>query len=235
MKPRIFYTEAAYMLGIAVLALGTALMEAAGFGVSMVVAPAYLIHLKLATFYPFFTFGMAEYTLQALLLVALAIVLHRFRVSYLFSFGTAVLYGMALDGMMLLVALLPCTGTGWRLTFYLIGLLCCAMGVSLFFHSYISPEAYELFVKELSAKLGMEIHRFKTAYDCISCAVGVALSFAFFGWWHLEGVELGTMICALVNGWCIAKCSALLEQNWRFIDALPWRPFFESRDNPQAA
>ena len=40
----VFYTELAYVLGILALALGTALMERADFGVSMVVAPAYLLH-----------------------------------------------------------------------------------------------------------------------------------------------------------------------------------------------
>ena len=42
---RVFYTELAYAIGITVLALGTALMERADFGMSMVVAPAYLLHL----------------------------------------------------------------------------------------------------------------------------------------------------------------------------------------------
>lgn len=37
---RVFYTELAYAIGIIVLALGTALMERADFGMSMVVAPA---------------------------------------------------------------------------------------------------------------------------------------------------------------------------------------------------
>ena len=44
-KQRVFFTELAYVLGILALALGTALMERADFGVSMVVAPAYLLHL----------------------------------------------------------------------------------------------------------------------------------------------------------------------------------------------
>ena len=35
-----FYSELAYFIGIAVLALGTAMMEQADFGMSMVVAPA---------------------------------------------------------------------------------------------------------------------------------------------------------------------------------------------------
>ena len=48
------------ILRIVILALGTALMEHADFGVSMVVAPAYLVHLKLRQTITFFSFGMAE-------------------------------------------------------------------------------------------------------------------------------------------------------------------------------
>lgn len=39
MKKRVFYTELAYILGLLVLAVGTAMMERADFGMSMVVAP----------------------------------------------------------------------------------------------------------------------------------------------------------------------------------------------------
>ena len=40
---------------------------------------------------------MAEYCLQAVLLLAMCLLLRRFRVSYLFSFVTAVVYGVVLD------------------------------------------------------------------------------------------------------------------------------------------
>ena len=66
---RIFYCELAYFFGIVVLAFGTALMEKADFGMSMVVAPAYLIHLKISEYVPSFSFGMSEYIFQAVLKV----------------------------------------------------------------------------------------------------------------------------------------------------------------------
>lgn len=222
---RKFYTEAAYFAGLAFLAFGTALMEAANFGVSMIVAPAYLFYLKLSPVFPFFTFGMAEYTLQTVLIIALGLVMKRFKVSYLFSFVTAVIYGLMLDGFMLLTAMFPAT-TALRIAFYILGMILCAIGVSLLFHTYIAPEAYELFVKELSAKTGSDIHRVKTIYDCISCAVGVLLSFLFFGLWHFEGVKLGTIFCALINGWLISLCSAFLEKHFVFEDRLPLREKF---------
>ena len=70
MKKTVFYTEAAYLLGIVLLAFGTSLMELADFGMSMIVAPAYLLHLKLSQILPFFSFGMAEYTHIVIHLVA---------------------------------------------------------------------------------------------------------------------------------------------------------------------
>ena len=218
-----FYSELAYLLGIAVLALGTAFMERADFGLSMVVAPAYLLHLRLSQVFPAFTFGMAEYSFQAVLLLALSLLMRRFRITYLFSFVTAVFYGFTLDAAIALASGLPLAGLAGRLAFYLAGMLLCAAGVSLLFHTYIPPEAYELFVKELSARTGRDIHLVKTVYDCVSCAAGVALSFAFFGLWHFEGVKLGTIVCALVNGFLIGQCSHALETLFDFRDGLHLR------------
>lgn len=53
MKKKTICTEFCYLAGVIILALGTALMEKAGFGMSMVVAPAYLIYLKLSQVLPF--------------------------------------------------------------------------------------------------------------------------------------------------------------------------------------
>ena len=224
---KIFSNELAYVLALLTLAFGTALMEAANFGVSMVVAPAYILHLKISQFLPFFSFGMAEYSLQAVLLIVTILVMRRFRLSYLFSFVTAVLYGFTLDAFIWLVGLIPVDSFPVRILFYLVGMLFCSIGVSLFFHSYISPEAYELFVKEVSGRMQVDIHKFKTVYDCVSCLVSILLSFAFFGLWHFEGVKLGTVFCALVNGWIIGVCTKFFNRHWRFEDKLPLRPLFE--------
>lgn len=79
-----FYTEMAYAIGIVALALGTAFMEKADFGMSMVVAPAYLTYLKVSEYVSWFSFGMAEYCLQAVLIIILAIILRHFKRKYIF-------------------------------------------------------------------------------------------------------------------------------------------------------
>jgi uncharacterized membrane protein YczE len=228
MKKKTVYTEICYLAGILIMALGTAFMAKADLGLSMVVAPAYLVYRKLSLVLPFFTFGMAEYTLQALLLIGLVLVLRRFKVSYLFSFVTAVLYGFALDGWTLVLSGLPAESMALRLVYYVVGLPLCALSVALFFHTYIAPEVYELIVMEVSKRWNLDSSKCKTVYDCTSCAVSIVLSFLFFGLFHFVGVNVGTVVCALVNGRLIGWISKWMESHWAFADKLPgFRVFFE--------
>ena len=155
------------------------------------------------------------------------IAIRKFKLSYLFSFVTAVLYGLILDFMIMLVGFVPSEGIVMRLVLYVLGLVGCASGVSLLFHTYISPEVYELFVKEVSKLLGININRFKTIYDCTSCVVAIVMSFAFFGLWEFEGVKLGTVVCALVNGYVIGMFSKVYERYFEFKDGLKLRRYFE--------
>lgn len=224
---KIFSNELAYVLALASLALGTAFMEGADFGLSMVVAPAYLLHLKVSQYLPFFSFGMAEYFVQALLLIVTGLIMRRFKLSYLFSFVTAVLYGTVLDVCIYLVSFIPMNNLAVITAFYILGFVICGMGVALFFRTYISPGAYELFVKELSGRFGVKIHRFKTGFDCTCCLLSIALSFIFFGFGHFEGIKLGTVACALANGFTIGKWTSFFDRYWKFEDCLPLRHIFE--------
>ncbi|WP_033165767.1 DUF6198 family protein [Clostridium sp. KNHs205] len=227
MKKLVFYTELSYILGIILLAFGTAIMEKANFGVSMVVAPAYLVFKKLSLTYTFFTFGMAEYMLQAILLIFMVLLLKKFRISYLFSFLTAIYYGLVLDVSMNLIARVETLTTAMGVVFFFVGLLLCAVGVAFMFHTYISPEVYELFVKKVSEKFHIKLSTFKTIYDCASCLAGILLSFLFFGLFEFEGVKAGTVICALINGKLIGVISNLMEKHLEFKDALPARRYFD--------
>jgi len=227
MKKRIFYTEFAYLFGVIVLAFGTALMEKADFGMSMVVAPAYILHLKISQFLPFFSFGMAEYSLQAVIILLMVLILRKFNISYLFSFITAVFYGFTLDFFMILAANLPADNIYLRLIYYVVGMAIGAISISALFHTYISPEAYELFVKEVSSKFGININVFKTIYDCVSLVLSIILSFVFFGLWHFEGVKLGTLFCAFLNGYLISLATKFFNRYFVFEDKFALRKYFE--------
>ena len=226
MKKLTFYTELSYLLGLIIIAFSAALAVKADFGVSMVIAPAYILHLKVSEYLPWFTFGVAEYLFQGFLVIVTTLIMRRFRLSYLFSFVTAVLYGTLVDAASLLLAGLPTDTIAVRLVWYVAGIVLCSFAVSLFFHTYISPEAYELIVKELAAKTRIDISKVKTAYDLISAALGIVLSFSFFGFGVFEGVKWGTIVCAFINGWLIGRFSKLLERFFVFKNKFPLEKYF---------
>lgn len=220
-KKRVFYTELSYLVGIAVIALGTALTAWGDFGISMVVAPAFVLHLKMSQVWPWFTFGVAEYVLQAFVLLLMMCLLRRIKISYFLSFFTAIFYGLVLDAGTALLSLLSAPVLWQRLTAYIVGDLGICAGVALVFHTYLPPEAYELFVMELSGKLRIRLAVFKTCYDCASLVVAVVMSFLLLG--SLQGVGVGTVVCALINGTLINLFSQLYERIWKFEDKFALR------------
>jgi len=226
MQKKKFYTELAYLIGVTLLTLGTAMMVAADFGLSMIIAPAYILHAKISTILPFYTLGVSDYVLQTVVLIALMIMLKRVRISYLFTFVTAFFSSMLLDLMMFLVFKIPHETVAMRLVLYIGGLFVCAVGVSLQFRSYIPPAAYELFVKDGAPGLGIPLQKFKTWYDVISCTVAIILAFSFFGMWHFEGISIGTVLCALVNGTLIGWCAKFFDKHFEFVDGLSFRKYF---------
>lgn len=227
MKKKIFYSELAYVFGVILLSFATALARVADFGMSMVVAPAYILHLKISQFLPFFSFGMAEYTLQLFLIICVSVFMKKFKKVYLCSFITAVIYGFLLDFDIKLLSLIPSDEMWVRVLMFIMGMLICSFSVALLFHTYFAPEAYELVVKEVSLKLNKDISKVKTAYDMTSLCVSIILSFSFFGFMQFNGVNIGTLITALFNGFLIGKMSALLEKKFEFKDKLKMREFLE--------
>ena len=227
MKKHVFYSELAYIVGLVILALGTALLVYGGFGTSIVVAPAYILHLKLSQIWPFFSFGMAEYMIQAVILATLLMVFRSRKWTWLLSFVTTVLYGLILDGGSLLTTLLP-QSMPLQIALYILGILMCTMGIALLFSTYFTPAAYELLVKVLSRRFGWKLHIVKTVYDCFSCLVAVGLSFLLFG--RLEGIGIGSVVCALCYGLLIRLHTKLLERIWVFQDKFPLRRYFEESE-----
>lgn len=218
-KHRSFPAEAAYILGILLLAFGTSLMTVADLGLSMVVAPAYLLHLKLSEWFPAITFGRAEYIVQVLLLIGLCVGLKKFRPYFLFSFFSAIFYGAVLD-LFMLIPFGPLGMLG-RIVFFVIGALLCALGVSFVLHTYLAPEVYELVVKEVSLARNIPSNRVKTITDCSYLTVAVILSFLFFGFGHFEGVGVGTLPYALCAGTLVGFYNRVLERFFRFPTAFP--------------
>ena len=227
MKKRVFHTETSYLLGLFMIALGSSLTAVSDFGVSMIVAPAYILHRRLSLYDPRFTFGVTEIITQILVLLLLWIVLRKVRITDLFCFISAVIYALFLDGTGALIAFLPAAPFWGRILLFAAGVVSCAAGVAMVFHTYIPCQSYDYFVKRVTEVFHLSSRRVKTTYDLISLAISLVLSFAFFGFGTFIGVGPGTIITAFINGTLIARISGILERHFVFEDRLPLRKYCE--------
>ena len=218
---RKFYTELAYIVGLLLLALGTSILERAELGLSMIVAPAYILHVKLSEFLPFFSFGMACYTVEALLLLTLVVVGRRAKLSYLFSFGTAILYGFILDGAVWLAQFLPCEGIVLRLVFFVVGTLVSSWGLAFLFKTYLPQGSFEVFVLEMSRLTRVDFVKVKIVFDICFLILAVIMSFLFFGLGVFVGINIGTLASACVNGVLIGMFCKLNDRIFDFVDISP--------------
>ncbi|MBR5540529.1 MAG: hypothetical protein IKU56_04035 [Clostridia bacterium] len=201
MKPLRISSELVYLLSLALLALAVSLTAAADFGVSMVVAPAYIVSLK----WPVLTFGQAEYIVQGILFIVFCAAMRRVRPLYLVSIATGLLYGVMLDAWRLIPALSPAAVGAApmpvRIALLLIGMVLTSFSIALIFRVYIYPQVYDFFVKGIAARYRLNRSRFKQLFDASCLLVSVAMSLALFRGFH--GVGSGTLLMTVCNGFLI--------------------------------
>lgn len=216
-------SEATYVAAIILLSLAVAILSAADFGISMIVAPAYLLSLKTGVL----TFGQAEYVIQAGLFIVLCVILRKFRFVYLFSFVTCLIYGLVLDLWRMIPFFNPSvTPQGsmnlWiRAVMFVSGVILTSFSVALFFKTYLYPQVYDFFVKVVSSRYGIKISVLKTIVDLSCLTASVIMTFAFFG--RIEGIGWGTLVMAVINGTIIGFFSKILD---KFFDFQPIFPRF---------
>ncbi len=210
-------SEAAYLPTIILIAFSVALTAAADLGVSMIVAPAYILSLK----FDFLTFGLAEYIVQGILFVVFCIIMKKVKLVYFTSFITGLIYGFILDMWRKFVpflnpeAVAPGSQPMWlRIIFLVVGMTLTSLAVALFFKIYIYPQVYDFFVKGLIKIKKIPTRRIKTGFDMCCLGVALILSFALFG--KLNGIGWGTAAMTLFNGTLIALFEKLLDRFFIF-------------------
>lgn len=213
--------ELAWVLGVLLCSLGVCFSAKSGFGVSMVVAPAYVLYHRLSDVLPFLTFGAAEYLLQGVLLIGLCVGVQRFRWKYLLSFGTAVCYGLALDFWRILLGSEVCPLLWQRCACCAAGAVITALAIALYLRTYLPQQVYELVVKEVTDRYRLRLSVVKWVYDIGSLLLAVGCMLLLFGRFSTDMIGIGTLLLTVINTPLIALSGKFLDRFFEFTPALP--------------
>ena len=208
------YSEIIYIIAIIFMSLGIALISLSELGLSMVVAPAYIISEKIDGL----TFGRAEYMVQGMVFCVFCIIKKKIKPVYFFSFFTGIIYGILIDiwrniwgKYMTFIVQNRNFVLGWRIIYFVIGVLSLSFSVSLFYRIYLYSPVYEFFVKGVSKEFGIDVIKFKRAFDASGLIIACILSAVLFQ--KLIGVGIGTFIMAYFNGIIIDHIGRLVDKN----------------------
>ena len=200
-----------WILGVSMCGFGICLSTRAGFGLSMISAPPYIMHVFLKQFFPWYTQGRSEYIWEAFLLILMCIAIRCFRPKYLFSFFTAVVIGFLIDGFFaILGGNTVYTTMPGRIAAYVIGtcITCCA--IAFVFRTKIPGQVYELIVVQVSERYSLNKEKVKLVHDVAMFVISIALALLLTH--SLAGLGVGTIITTFVNAPLIKMFGMMIDK-----------------------
>ena len=212
--------EIAWIIGTFLCAFGVVLCTKANFGLSMMAAPPYILHLTLVRVLPWFSQGTAQYLFEGLMLVVMCFIIRRFRPKFLLSFASGVVFGIAIDLWLLVLG-----GNGQfsslllRILGFGLGIGCISVSVAFMFNTYLPPQIPELLVMEVAKRCQADPSKIKLYLDVICLVVSVVLSLLLTG--TFTGIGVGTVIITLANAPLIKLWSKLVEKLFVFDPMIP--------------
>lgn len=201
-----------WAVGLVLTALSVCLSAKGGFGVSMVVAPAYVLHLKLVEYLPWFSFGVGEFCTQLALIIAMIAVVKEVRLKYILTFGTAAIYSVTLDMWRKIFGTDIPDEIGMRLFYAACGILICGFAIALMFRTSWPQQSYDMFVKDVSEHLRIDTDKFKWGYDIGSLLTAIVLMLVLFRTFSFKMIGPGTLVTTLVNSPVIAMFGRLVDK-----------------------
>lgn len=201
-----------YVLGMVLCALGVALSAKSGFGVSMVVAPAYVLHRFFVETFPWFSFGIAEYVLQGTIILLSAVICRRFRLKYLGCVFGVLFYGALVDFWRGIVGTNVPEGVALRLLMATLGAVIVALAIAMLLRTYLPQQAYKLCVQEITDCYSLPLSRVKWSYDIASLLIAIALMFVLFGRFDFTVIGPATLVLTVVNAPMITLFGKLLDR-----------------------
>ena len=191
--------------------LGIAFATKSNFGLSMIAAGPYILHIRLHELLPWFTQGTAEYFYEAAVLLITCLLIRSFKLRYLLTFAEAFLAGLILDGWFALLGGNGAYGSlSMRIIAFFLGLTVCALGVAFFFRTDLPLQSYDFAVVKISEKYPLSQSRIKLFFDLSMLCISLILSLTLTG--KLTGIGIGTIVTTLLNSRIISLWGKLIDK-----------------------
>ena len=208
--------ESAWIFGLIFCSLGVCLTAKCNLGVATIVAPGYVLYLKISEYAQWFTLGMSQYLVQGIVIVLLTIFTHRFKLKYIICLFTAVLHGIFVDVWNVLLKFVTCPTLIEKIICFAVGMLVTSLAVALMLRTYLPQEVHEMAVKEFALTVKASVNKVKWIYDIFFLALAIILMLCLFGTFSFEMIGTGTVAMALLNTPLITLWGKMLDKFFSF-------------------
>lgn len=188
-----FSKEMAFLYAMIINSAAVALLIKSDFGVSTLSS----LPLVLSGIFPQISIGMMNALGQSALLIIMICITRQPRITYLFSFLIAFLFGLLQDIFLALFGYLPDLFL-LRIVYFFAGWVMICFGAALFIRSGMPLMPFDCVVRDLSLFWNTRVRNVKMGVDLLFVGGAVVLSLVFMH--KLYGAGIGTIFMAFFNG-----------------------------------
>lgn len=217
MKKITKFGEASWIIGNILCAIGNCLVSKSAFGLSAIIAPAFILNRKIG----FLTVGVCEYIIQGILLAICCIVIGKFKGKFIATICNILFYGACFDIVNSLLSFLQPTDIFPRIIIAAVGTLITGFAIAMMLRTYIPPSAYEIFVKEIAEAKNFNMAKMKLIFDGSMLALTFILMFMLLGGFFIDIIGPLTVIAAFLNSVLIGFFGRILDKHVDFSPAFP--------------
>ncbi len=202
--------EWTWLAALLINSFAITILVRSSFGISTLSS----LPLVLYEIFPVLSFGMTNFLVQTVLLVAVMAITRQPKVSYLFSFLISFVFGLLIDLMGVLTAGWPHT-LAFRIFLFLAGWGLISLGGAMFVLSRLPLMPFDCAVRDLAVYLHRPVRPIKTLLDLLFVTSAALLSVHFLK--TLVGIGVGTLIMAGSTGTLVQFFIDLLQSHADFV------------------
>jgi uncharacterized membrane protein YczE len=202
----------AFLWGILLLSLGVVLAVKVNYGVTVSTSPAYVLSLNFENI----SLGTFNYIIQGIVFIVMIFMIRTLKWKHVLSFITNVLFGYCIDLFVLIMRHMTFETHVQRVAGFICSIALIGFALAFFIRSEMPMLPFDMFVRELSAKIEKRIGIVKTGFDLTLALCSLVMSLMFFG--GIRGIYFGTLLSALTIGTAIDIALHIVDKRIHFVD-----------------